>query len=158
VITGFGFGAASTKDQRLADTFFALRRFPQPQWCGAGAPAQGPYVVDKGFAGAVDHTVWAQQYGVRVLCPPKRNSTRPWSKRLRRWLAGIRQMVETVYDKLAHTFRLDRERPHELGGFQARWAAKIALHNFCIWFNEQLGLMCQHFSGHRISLVFRACS
>ena len=48
-------------------------------------------------------------------------------------------MVETVYDKLFHTFRLDRERPHELDGFQARWAAKIALHNFCIWCNEQLG-------------------
>jgi len=34
---------------------------------------------------------------------------------------------------------LDRERPHELSGFQARLAAKIALHNFCIWLNEQLG-------------------
>jgi hypothetical protein len=48
-------------------------------------------------------------------------------------------MVETVYNTLYHTFRLDRERPHELRGFQARLAAKIALHNFCIWLNEQLG-------------------
>jgi hypothetical protein len=48
-------------------------------------------------------------------------------------------MVETVYEKLQHAFRLDRERPHELSGFQARLAAKIALHNFCIWLNEQLG-------------------
>jgi hypothetical protein len=48
-------------------------------------------------------------------------------------------MVETVYDKLYQTFRLDRERPHELGGFQARVAAKIVWHNFCIWLNEQLG-------------------
>jgi hypothetical protein len=44
-----------------------------------------------------------------------------------------------LYDKLHHTFRLDRERPHELSGLQARLAAKIALHNFCIWLNEQLG-------------------
>jgi hypothetical protein len=29
VITGFGFGAASTKDQPLVDTFFALRRCKQ---------------------------------------------------------------------------------------------------------------------------------
>jgi hypothetical protein len=35
--------------------------------------------------------------------------------------------------------RLDRERPHDLGEFQARLAAKMALHNFCLWFNEQLG-------------------
>jgi hypothetical protein len=37
VITGGGVGAASTKDQPRADTFFALRRHPQPQWQGAGA-------------------------------------------------------------------------------------------------------------------------
>jgi hypothetical protein len=33
----------------------------------------------------------------------------------------------------------DRERPHELSGLQARLVAKIALHNFCIWVNDQLG-------------------
>src|SRR5215471_18361876 len=72
-------------------------------------------------------------------CPMKLYTTPPWPKRLRRWLAGVRQMVETVYEKLHHTFRLDRERPHDLSGLQARLAAKIALHNFCIWLNEQLG-------------------
>ena len=30
MITGFGFGSASTKDQPLAETFFALRRHPHP--------------------------------------------------------------------------------------------------------------------------------
>jgi hypothetical protein len=48
-------------------------------------------------------------------------------------------MVETVHDKLPHTFRLDRERPQALSGLQARWAAKIALPHFCMWLNEQLG-------------------
>lgn len=139
VITGVGFGAASTKDQPLADTFFALRRHPQPLWHGAGAPAQGPYGGDKGFEGGALQRAWRQDYGAAILCPPKRNSTRPWPKHLRRWLAGVRQIVETVYDKLSHTFRLDRERPHALQGFQARVAAKITLHNFCIWLNEQLG-------------------
>ena len=51
----------------------------------------------------------------------------------------MRQIVETVYEKLWHTFRLDRERPHDLRGFQARLAAKMALHNFCVWVNEQRG-------------------
>ena len=32
-----------------------------------------------------------------------------------------------------------RERPHELSGLRARLAARIALHNFSIWLNEQLG-------------------
>ena len=62
-------------------------------------------------------------------------SAKPW----RRWLVEVRQIVETVNEKLYHTFRLDRERPHELSGLQARLVAKIALHNFCIWLNEQLG-------------------
>jgi hypothetical protein len=51
----------------------------------------------------------------------------------------VRQVVETVYDKRYHTFRLDRERPHNLYGFQAHLAAKATLHNFCFWLNEQLG-------------------
>jgi hypothetical protein len=54
-------------------------------------------------------------------------------------LASIRQIVETVYDKLFNTFGLWRERPHELGGLRARLAARVALHNFCMWLNEQLG-------------------
>jgi Transposase DDE domain len=138
VITGFAVGAASTKDQPLADTFFALRRSPHPRVPSVGAPALGPYVVDKGFEGRATQARWWQTYGAQVLCPPKRNSRTPWPKALRRWLAGVRQIVETVYDKLWHTFRLDRERPHELSGFWTRLAAKITLHNFCIWLNEHL--------------------
>jgi hypothetical protein len=139
MITGFGFGPASTKDQPLAETFFALRRSSHPGLASVGLPACGPYVVDKGFEGHALHQTWWRAYGAQVICPPKRNSQVPWPKRLRRWLAGVRQIVETVYEKLWHTFRLDRERPHDLSGFQARLAAKIALHNFCIWLNEQLG-------------------
>ena len=58
---------------------------------------------------------------------------------MRRWIAGIRQIVESVYEKLFNTFGLWWERPHELEGLRARLAARVALHNFCIWLNEQLG-------------------
>jgi hypothetical protein len=54
-------------------------------------------------------------------------------------VAGLRQIVETVSEKLHHTFRLDRERPHQLAGFQTRLAAQAALHHFSIWLNGQLG-------------------
>jgi hypothetical protein len=139
VITGFGFAPASTQDQLLADTFFALRRQPHPQLPSVGAPARGPDVVDKGFEGQANQARWWQAYGALGICAPKRNSRTPWPKALRRWLAGVRQVVETVYDKLFHTFRLDRERPHDLSGFWTRLAAKIALHHFCMWLNEHLG-------------------
>jgi len=135
VITGFGFGAASTKDQPLADTFFALRHTPNCSLPSVGQPASGPYVVDTGFEGTANHHHWAAAYHAHVICPPRRSSQRPWSKAWRRWVASIRQIVETVYDKLHYAFRLARERPHDLTGFQARLAAKVALHNFCIWLN-----------------------
>lgn len=139
VITGFGFGSASTKDQPLAETFFALRHTPDPALLSVGAAAQAPYLTDKGFEGKALHQGWQHLYGALVICPPKRNSTRPWSKQWRRWAAGLRQLVETVFGSLHHVFRLDPERPHALDGFQARLAAKMALHNFCIWLNQQLG-------------------
>jgi hypothetical protein len=53
--------------------------------------------------------------------------------------AGIRQVVESVYDKLFNIFGLWRERPHDLQGLRARLASRVALHNFCIWLNDQLG-------------------
>jgi hypothetical protein len=96
-------------------------------------------VADKGFEGEENHRRWLECYGARVIHPPKRNSRERWPKELRRWLAGIRQIVETVYDKLFNTFGLWRERAHELGGLRARLAARVALHNFCMWLNEQLG-------------------
>jgi hypothetical protein len=142
VITGFGFGPASTKDQRMAETFFALRQRPNPRLPSVGFSATEEdtyYVVDKGFEGEERHRRWSDCYGARVVCPPKRNSLKPWLKRLRRWVAGLCQIIETVYDKLLNAFGLARERPHELAGLRARLAAKVALHNFCIWLNEQLG-------------------
>ena len=142
VITGFGFASASTKDQPLAETFFALRSQPDPRlakaWALGGLGAVGGR---EGLRGrAENHRRWLECYGARVICPPKRNGRkRSWPKGLRRWAASIRQIVETVYEKLHDAFGLRRERPHELSGLRARLAARVALHNFCIWLNEQLG-------------------
>jgi hypothetical protein len=140
VITGFCFGAASTSDQQLAETFFAVRAQPNPRLISVGSISSGPYIADKGFEGLENHRRWQESYGASIIHPPKRNSRkRSWSKRLRRWMASIRQIVESVYDKLFNAFGLWRERPHELSGLRARLAARVALHNFCIWLNDQLG-------------------
>jgi hypothetical protein len=101
VITGFGFVPASTKDQPMAETFFALRQQPNPRLPSVGSPTAPPsletyYVVDKGFEGEERHQSWLDRYGVRIVCPPKRNSRKPWPKQLRRWVAGLGQIVETV--------------------------------------------------------------
>jgi hypothetical protein len=116
-----------------------LLRAASPSLVRVGPPALSPSVVDKGFEGQANHSTWWTTYGAQVICPPKRNRKTPWPKPLRRWLAGVRPIVEASNNKLHHTFRLDRERPHALSGLQARLAAKLALHYFCIWLNEQLG-------------------
>jgi hypothetical protein len=138
VITGYGFGPADAKDQPLAETFFAARHRAHPRLPSAGRPSDEPDVADSGFIGAARHRVWRDTLGARVICPPYRSARRNWPPALRRWLGGLRQIIESVNDKLLFTFRLDRERPHALDGFQARLAAKVTLHNFCCWLNRPL--------------------
>jgi hypothetical protein len=139
VLTGFGFASAHVHDNTMAETFFALRHQPHPRLLSVGVASPRPYVADKGFSGRENRLRWRDLYGAQVISPPTRRSRHPWPKPWRRWLASIRQIVETAYDKLHHALRLDRERPHDLSGFQARLAAKAALYNFCIWLNQRLG-------------------
>jgi len=73
----------------------------------------------------------------RVGGPGKQPWVLPW-KELRHWIASLRQIVETAFAKLHHIFRLRDERPHSLEGFMSRLAAKITLHNFCIYLNREL--------------------
>lgn len=137
VITGYGFGSASTHDQQLMETFLAARAAPLGQLACGGRFAQGAYIADKGFAGDKPHARWREQYGAEVITPPHQTSKRKWPKEWRLWLAHLRQLIESVFDKLLNAFRLGRERPHALLGFQARLAAKVSLHNFCICLNGQ---------------------
>lgn len=140
VMTGFGCGSASSHDQHLAATLFTARQTPALRRPSAGLPAHGWDGGDKGFAGERPRRRWQQQQQVDLVTPPHQSSKRiRWPKALRRWLASIRQISETVNDQRLNTFRLARERPHDLTGFQARLAAKVSLHNFCIWLNLHLG-------------------
>jgi hypothetical protein len=140
VITGFGVGPATGKDQPMAGDFLALRHAPDDLMPWVGEPAAaGTYVLDKGFSGRNLHVRWAAEYDAHAVCAPQRGHGPPWPRRWRRWLAGLRQIIETVHDKLHNCFRLERERPHTLQGIFARLSAKAALHNVCIWLNRQLG-------------------
>jgi hypothetical protein len=159
VVTGFGFGPASAKDQRLAEVFLAARAqvgrgetpsatnpdLPgEPAVClnSVGKPAEQVYLADKGFQGPKTHTRWQALYGAQVFAPPQDNQVpakHPWPRGLRRKLAGMRQIVETVVEKLEHAFALLEERPHTVDGFGARLAARVALHNLCLQINRCFG-------------------
>ena len=77
VITGFCFSCASTADQPLAETFFAVRAYPNPRVPCVGSLSCAPYVADKGFEGAENHRRWLEEYAAELIHPPKRNSRKP---------------------------------------------------------------------------------
>jgi hypothetical protein len=142
VITGFGSAPGNAEDRRLAETFFALRGQPDPRLPSVGAATGRPYLADQGFASRSRQAAWEAASGATVIAVPlqrRPGAPRRWPKAWRRWLAGHRQIVETVIAKLQACFRLERERPHALAGLLTRLAAKMALHNFCLWLNRQLG-------------------
>ncbi len=138
ILTGFGFGPASTKDQPLADTFLAARRFPDPGLRSVGTYTD-LYLMDTGFHGHKTHHHWQIDYAARIVCKPDPRDPHAWDRPMRRWFSGLRQMVETIIDKMLYWFRLFQLRPHSLRGFQVQLTTKALAHNLCVGFNLQLG-------------------
>jgi hypothetical protein len=140
-VTGYGLTQTTTSEQARADTFLALRQAPQAMLPEVGTSSCHVYLVDMGFAGQAWWKRWRDYYGAQVIYPPRscEAQTRHWPARLRQHHAARRQIIETVNQCLLLTFGLEHERPHTLAGLRARLAAKVALHNFCLWFNSQLG-------------------
>jgi hypothetical protein len=77
--------------------------------------------------------------GHDVIAKPKRSAPDYWPQPVQRWHARIRQIVETVHNRLLATFGLEHEQPHDLAGFRTRLATKVGLHTFCLWLNVHLG-------------------
>jgi hypothetical protein len=138
IITGFAFAPASEKDQPMADTFLALRRYPYTDLPTAGHFTYAYYLADNGFQGLTNAHHWNCDYGAMLTAAPAHKHEDIWPTLWRNWLKSLRQIVETVFDKLENWFGLGRDRNHELAGFHVRFAAKAALHNFLIFLNLQL--------------------
>ena len=60
IITGFCFAAASTGNQQMAESFFAMRAQPNRRLISVGSAAAGPSIADKGFECAENHLRWLQ--------------------------------------------------------------------------------------------------
>lgn len=140
VVTGWGCGSATTGERALAETLFEARVLPQPDLPSAGQTMGACYLADMGLSGLEAQQRWAEQQGAYVVSPPQTRSHREWPESWTWNLARVRQVIESVFRRLLHDFRLEHERPHTLGGFLTRLAAKMALHNVCIHFNRQHGL------------------
>ena len=139
IVTGWGCGTATTRERALAETFFATRADPDPALASVGSATGEAYLADMGFSGKDCQARWLAQYDAAVISSPPTHAKAVWPKNGRRALARIRQIIESVFRRLLHDFRLEHERPHTLGGFLTRLAAKIGLHHACITFNREYG-------------------
>lgn len=143
-ITGLAVAPGSSKDQPMAGALFQERHRIQ---------SAAPEAVSTAGRQAASQITWPTRASVARTVTGS-GSPRPApcsSVRPRRGMrpngrppsgassASMRQMVETVHEKLLRRFHLEKERPHCIGGFFTRLCAKAALHNFCIWLNRQLG-------------------
>lgn len=137
VVTGWGCGSATTSERALDETFFAARADPDLALTSVGTATGKAYLADMGFSGKDCQARWRDWYGATVLSSPPTHAKAVWPKIGRRALARIRQIIESVFRRLLHDVRLEHERPHTIGGFLSRLAAKIGLHHTCIWLNRQ---------------------
>ena len=135
IITGFGLSGGNTKEVHMAHALLEARWYQYPRLECAGNPAAGFYITDNGFEGKHWHRQWYHEFGAAVLALPKSSNRIQWSRPWRRWMVHIRQIIESVHEKLHHTFGLERERPHTISGLMTRVAARICLHNICIGIN-----------------------
>lgn len=100
---------------------------------------RGVAPADKGFVGAVRHTLLAERHGVQMIVPPRKGMATPHPRRLLRACARIRKRVETVGAHLTERFAVARIRVHDLWHFQHRLIRKILAHTVGVFLNLQLG-------------------
>ena len=92
-------GQAYLGDHLLAETRLSARQQPSPRLPSAGYSLDGCYSADTGFAGQPIRHRWVMSSGAVVITHPEQRRPHRWPKGLRRWLAALREMVETVHDR-----------------------------------------------------------
>ena len=102
-------------------------------FCGI-APA------DKGFIKLALQQQLAQEQGVSVVTPRKKNmQTSLYPTQLVQACARWRKLVETVGSHLTERFAVNRIRVHDLWHFQHRLIRKVLAHTIAVFLNLTLG-------------------
>lgn len=163
-VTGFVVGPADTEERWLAEAWACWRDEPTarpwdgdshglppshkrggrhrgptgPIWPrdGAGAPAWGPALADKGFRGAHWAAHWWGDYGALIRTDDTYDGdAAPLAQRLHH---GQRQIIETVNHHLIESFHLHFPNARSFWGLRARLAAKLLAFNLGLWLNRSL--------------------
>jgi hypothetical protein len=158
-ITGWLLGTAYIQDRWLLEALLSARA-GQPQLVAPERPPSkesvfppvghiGPlqaagtwtarsYLADQGFNGDRWQEHWQQNYGATVITAPPANTRRAWSWQWKRWLASLRQLVDTTFAFLVDYFGLQHVNAHSRWGQYTRVAAKMAAYNIGLFINRML--------------------
>ena len=142
-ITGFGFASASTEDQprwpkrsspcgllNPTPGSRAWDRRPRGLRCSTRASRARTTTEDGGTDTGRGSSARPSATGARGSGPSECGAGRR---------ASARSWRECLREAARHLRPSRRAAPRVLSGLRARLAARVALHNFCIWLNEQLG-------------------
>jgi hypothetical protein len=91
---------------------------------GAGTPAAGPGLTDRGLRGRAWQRHWADHYGATVLAGASRG------------LRSLRQVVESAFNALTDAVGLRFPRARSHWGLLARVGAKVAAYNLALLVNH----------------------
>jgi hypothetical protein len=170
LITGWVAGPANTEERWLAEAVLRWRCLPsapppsaaQAPWLerphhgparrvgptgpvgprqAAGQATTNCYISDLGLAGRAWQLHWYEAYGAHVLTKADYRPL-PWPDRAvaTRWLAGLRQAVESTFQALSDRWGLAFPRARTPWGVRTRLAAKVAAFNCAALVNHCLGL------------------
>jgi hypothetical protein len=90
-------------------------------------------IADKGFAGADFERFLADQLGVRLLRPDRRDEPRRFGS-----LGRVRQWIESVFDTLKGQLSLEQHGGRTLAGVYARVAGRLFALGAAIWRNWRI--------------------
>ncbi len=109
-------------------------------WLGAGQAAKVPYLGDLGFRGKAWIGHWDEHYAAEILTKAQYAELESAKDRRlgERWLASLRQVIETANGSLDRVFGLKYPRARSLWGLLTRLAAKVAAYNMAVYINQLL--------------------
>jgi hypothetical protein len=104
------------------------------------AGCHGTVPADKGCIALPLQQRLAQEQGVRVVTPRKKNMKTPlYPAPLVKICARWRKLIETVGSHLTERFGIQRIRVHDLWHFQHRLIRKVLAHTVAVFLNLKLG-------------------
>jgi hypothetical protein len=73
----------------------------------------------------------AENQGIELLAPPRKDSRQPWPQPMRQLVNRLRRNIETAFSILATVFDIEHPRSRSLHGLITRLSTRLLAYNLC---------------------------